>query len=52
MKVGKTKRSFRYDLNQISDDYTVEVTSRVKGLALIEFLKNYAQRFVILYKTQ
>ena len=51
-KVGKTRRSFRYDLNQISDDYTVEVTSRLKGLDLIEFLENYAQRFIILYRTQ
>ena len=34
-KVGKTTRSFRYDLNQIPYDYTVEVTNRFKGLALI-----------------
>ena len=40
-KVGKTTRSFRYDLNQISYDYTVEVTNRCKGLDLIECLKNY-----------
>ena len=32
-KVGKTTRPFRYDLNQISYDYTVEVTSRFKGVA-------------------
>ena len=31
-KVGKTTRSFRYDLNQISYDYTVEVRNRCKGL--------------------
>ena len=31
-KVGKTTRPFRYDLNQIPYDYTVEVTSRFKGL--------------------
>ena len=31
-KIGKTTRSFRYDLNQIPYDYTVEVTSRFKGL--------------------
>ena len=31
-KVGKTTRSFRYDLNQIPYDYTVGVTSRFKGL--------------------
>ena len=40
-KVGKTTRSFRYDLNQIPYDYTVEVTDRFKGLDLIECLKNY-----------
>ena len=35
-KVGKTTRPFRYDLNQIPYDYTVEVTNRVKGLDLID----------------
>ena len=35
-KVGKTTRPFRYELNQIPYDYTVEVTSRLKGLDLIE----------------
>ena len=35
-KVGKTTRSFRYDLNQISYDYTVKVRSRSKGLNLID----------------
>ena len=35
-KVEKTTRTFRYDLNQISYDYTVEVTNRFKGLDLIE----------------
>ena len=35
-KVGKTTRPFRYDLNQIPYDYTVEVTTRFKGLDLIE----------------
>ena len=34
-KVGKTTRPFRYDLNQIHYDYTVEVTNRFKGLDLI-----------------
>ena len=34
-KVGKTTRPFRYDLNQILSDYTVEVTNRFKGLYLI-----------------
>ena len=35
-KVGKTTRSFRYDLNQIPYDYRVEVRNRFKGLDLID----------------
>ena len=35
-KVGETPRPFRYDLNQIPYDYTVEVRNRFKGLDLIE----------------
>ena len=35
-KAGKTTRPFRYDLNQIPYDYTVEVTNRFKGLDLID----------------
>ena len=35
-KVGKTTRPFRYDLNQIPYDYTVEVRNRFKGLDLID----------------
>ena len=35
-KVGKNIRPFRYDLNQIPYDYTVEVTNRFKGLDLID----------------
>ena len=35
-KVGKTTRSFRYDQNKIPYNYTVEVTSRFKGLDLID----------------
>ena len=35
-KVGKTTRSFRYDLNLIPYDYTVEVTNRFKGLDFID----------------
>ena len=35
-KVGKTTRPFRYDLNQISYDYPVEVRNRFKGLDLID----------------
>ena len=37
-KVGKTTRPFRYDLNQIHYDYTVEVRNRFKGLYLIDRL--------------
>ena len=48
-KVGKTTRPFRYDLNQIPYDYTVEVTNRLKGL---EYLMNYGWRFVTLYRKQ
>ena len=35
-KVGKTTRPFRYDLNQIPYNYTVEVANRFKGLDLID----------------
>ena len=35
-KVGKTTRPFKYDLNQIPYNYTVEVTNRFKGLGLID----------------
>ena len=35
-KVGKITRLFRYDLNQIPYDYTMEVTNRFKGLHLID----------------
>ena len=35
-KVGETNRQFRYDLNQIPYDYTVEVRNRLKGLDLID----------------
>ena len=35
-KVGKTTRPFRYGLNEIPYDYTVEVTNRFKGLDLID----------------
>ena len=35
-KVGKTTRPFRYDLNQIPYDYTVEVRNRFKGLDLMD----------------
>ena len=49
-KVGKTARPFRYDLNQIPYDHTVEVRNRFKGLDLIEYLMNYGLRFVTLYR--
>ena len=45
-KVGKTTRPFRYDLNQIPYNYTVDETNRFKELDLIECLKNYGQRFM------
>ena len=51
-EVGKTTRPFRYDLNQIPYDYTVEVRNRFKGLDLIECLMNYGWRFVTLYRRQ
>ena len=47
-KIGKTARPFRYDLNQIPYDYTVEVRNRFKGLDLM----NYGMRFVTLYRRQ
>ena len=37
-KVGKTTRPFRYDQNQISYNYTVEVTNRFKGLDLVDIV--------------
>ena len=53
-EVGITTRPFRYDLNQIPYDYTVEVRNRFKGLDLIdkESLMNYGWRFVTLYRRQ
>ena len=48
-KVGKTTRPFRYDLNKIPYDYTVEVRNRFKGLDVIECLMNYGWRFMTLY---
>ena len=46
-KVGKTTRPFKYDLNQIPYDYTVEMTNR-----FTECLKNYEQKFLTLYMRQ
>ena len=51
-KVGKNTRPFRYDLNQIPYDFTVEVTNRFKGLDLIDFPKNYGQKCETLYRKQ
>ena len=50
--MGTTTRPFRYDLNQIPYDYTMQVRNRFKGLDLIECLKNYGRRFVTLYRRQ
>ena len=51
-KVGKTARPFRYDLNQITYDYTVEVRNRFKELDLIDSPMNYGWGFVTLYRRQ
>ena len=51
-KVGKTPRPFRYGLNQIPYDYTVEMRNRFKGLDLIECLMNYGWRFMTLYRRE
>ena len=51
-KVEKSTKPFRYDLNQIPYDYTVEVRNRFKGPDLIECLMNYGLRFVTLYRRQ
>ena len=51
-KLGKPTKPFRYDLNQIPYNYTVEVTNKFKGLVLIECLKNYGWRFMTLHRRQ
>ena len=51
-KVGETTRPFRYDLNQIPYNYTVEVRNRFKGSDLIECLKNYGRKFMTFYRRQ
>ena len=51
-KIGKTTRPFRYDLNQTTYDYTVEVKNRFKGLDLTECLINNGWRFMTLYMRQ
>ena len=45
-KLGKTTRPFRYDLNHIPYDYTVEVRNRFKGIDLIECLMANGRRFL------
>ena len=51
-KVGKTARPFRYNLNQILYDYTVNMSNGFKGLDLTECLENYGRRFITLYWRQ
>ena len=52
-KIGKTTRPFRYDLNQILYDHTVEVRNRFKGVDLIDrVLMNYGLKFMTLYRRQ
>ena len=52
-KVGKTTTSFRYDLNQIPYDFTVEVRNGFKGLGLIDRVpKKLWTPFVTLYRRQ
>ena len=51
-KAGKITRPFRYDLNQIPYNFTVEMTNRFKRLDLIECLKNCGGRFMISYRRQ
>ena len=51
-KVGKPTRIYRYDLHQISYDYTMEVINRFKGLDLIECMKNDGWRFMTFYRRQ
>ena len=45
LTVAQIMNSFRYNLNQIPNDYTVKVRNRFKGLDLIECLNNYERRF-------
>ena len=49
-KIGKTTRPFRYDLNKIPHDYTVEVTNRFKGLDLIKSAWRTMDGFLTLYR--
>ena len=52
-KVGKTTRPFRYDLNKIPYDYTVEMRNRFKGRDLIDRVPDeLRRRYVTLYRRQ
>ena len=52
-KVGKTTRPFRYDLNRIPYNYTMEVTNRFKGLDLIDKVpEELWTEFMTLYRRQ
>ena len=51
-KVSQITRPFRYELNQIPYNYTVEVRNRFRGLDLKECLENYEQRFMTLSRRQ
>ena len=52
-KIGKTARTFRYDLSQIPYDYTVEVTNRFMGLDLADrVLEEVLTEVHILYRRQ
>ena len=52
-KVWRTTRSFRYDLNQIPYDYTVEMTNRFKGLYLVDRVpEELWMKFVTLCRKQ
>ena len=54
LKLKKVEKTipFRYDLNQIPYDYTVEVRNRFKGLDLTECLMNYGWKLMTLYSRQ
>ena len=52
-KVGKTTRSFRYDLYQIPHEYRVEVMTISKGFDLVDRVpENYGWRLITLYRRQ
>ena len=51
-KVRKTTKPFRYDINQIPDDYTVEMRNRFKGLELIDRVPEELWKEVTLYRRQ